>query len=221
MAWRVVWVACVVLVCAGFKVSAQEDLSLTRTAKLEGVQLSSEPGTEAGELVNSCYFIFRDNPSAFFYDLKKKEKKLVFEFTDVVLGEAPIESATLEPIKSFTVEARRVNANVDIIGLEPEWHDIVTVTFDLSRLPRISVTEEYSVTSFSFKWSSDPSRICKYAADCRDPGKIALIAGGAGALVAGGIVAAVLLIEPEEPTPAPQPLDPTDLPAHPTDPLSP
>jgi len=39
---------------------------------------------------------------------------------------------------------------------------MISVTFNLTALPQINVTDEYNVISYSFKWSSDPTKIAKY-----------------------------------------------------------
>jgi hypothetical protein len=206
--------ACTALIVLGAQVvSAQEDVGLTQNAMLEGVQLSSEPSPESGEKVVSCYFIFRDKPSSFFYEVKDKEKKLVFEFNDVKLGAAPIESMSEPPIKGFSVEERRVDVNSEIKGLEPEWHSVVKATFDLDNIPIITVNEEYSVISFSYKWTSDPTKLEKYVAGGSNA-KWWIIGGSAGAVVAAAVVVAVALAGEDPVVEAPEALDIDDLPDH-------
>jgi hypothetical protein len=153
-------VSCVASLCT--VVLAQGNLMPNQNALLEGVQISSEPSSVEGEKVVTCYFIFRDKPTSFFYEMKAKEKKLVFEFHDVKKGAAPIESLAEPPIKGFVVEEQRVDVNAEIQGLTPEWHDVTKVVFDLEALPVITVNEEYSVISFSYKWGTDPSRMEEY-----------------------------------------------------------
>jgi hypothetical protein len=198
------------LVAATF--AAADDLT-TQNAILEGVQISSEPSPDPGEKVVSTYFIFRDKPSSFFYEVREKEKKLVFEFNDVKMGASPIESMSEEPIKGFKVDQRKVNVNEEIRGLEPEWHSVVTVTFDLDNIPIITVNEEYSVISFSYKWSSDPTKLKNYVAG-QSNAKWWIIGGSAGVVVAGAVAVAVVLANggDEEEEILPIPID--DLPQH-------
>ncbi|MBD3242115.1 MAG: hypothetical protein GF331_16105 [Chitinivibrionales bacterium] len=201
-----------ILVLAGMAGAQLDDLG-TQTAVLEGVQITSEPSTEPGEKMVTCYFIFREKPSSFFYEIKAKENKLVFEFNDVKKGSAPIQSVSEPPIKGFTIRQDRVDVNKEIRGLKPEWHDVVYVTFSLDAIPRITVKEEYSVISFSYKWSTDPTMAEKYVEDTGRPKwLIPTLSGVGGAAVAGVIIALVAGgdVEPEPP----QPLSTDDLPVH-------
>lgn len=192
--------------------SAQDEA--TQNAVLEGVQLSSEPGTEQGEKVVSCYFIFRDKPSSFFYEIKDKEKKLVFEFNDVKKGVSPVESMSEAPIKGFEVGEKRVNVNEQVQGLEPEWHSVVTVTFALDAIPIITVNEEYSVISFSYKWGTDPSKMDKYVQKDNKK-KYWLIGGLAGAGAVGAAVAVIAVLGGDDGGDGEDPvLDDKDLPVH-------
>jgi len=195
------------------KAVAQDELGVIQNAILEGVQISSEPSPDPGEKVVSCYFIFRDKPSSFFYEVKDKEKKLVFEFNDVKLGVAPIESMSEPPIKSFTVEERKVDVNSEIKGLEPEWHSVAKVTFDLSNIPIITVNEEYSVISFTYKWSTDPTKLKNYVAG-ESKAKWWIIGGSAGVAVAAAVAIAVVLAGDDTTDPGPQELSTDDLPQH-------
>jgi hypothetical protein len=183
-----------------------------QNAVLEGIQLSSEPGKEAGEIMITCYFIFRDKPSSYFYEVKKKTSKLVFEFHDTQKGASPIASQKLSPIEGFVVEQKKLDANREVKGLNPEWHDMITVTFDLTLIPQINVTDEYNVISYTFKWSSDPAQARKYVLQ---EGKTNW--GLVGGLVGGGAVLAGVglwyFLKPV-PTPAENPLDTNDLPSH-------
>lgn len=128
-------------------------------AILEGIQLTSEPAGVPDEVLITCYFIFRDKPSSYFYETKNNEKMIVFEFNDVKIGESPISSSKEPPIKSFEIKQDRVDANKDVVGLNPEWHDLVRVYFSMDAIPQISVKDEYSVISFSFKWSQNPEKM--------------------------------------------------------------
>lgn len=203
----IVW-SILLLACAA---GAQLDDLGTQTAVLEGVQITSEPSTEPGEKTVTCYFIFREKPSSFFYEIKAKDKKLVFEFNDVKKGAAPIQSVSEPPIKGFTIQQDRVDVNKEIRGLKPEWHDVVYVSFSLDAIPRISVKEEYSVISFSYKWSTDPSMADKYVDDSGRPKwLIPTLSGVGGAAVAGVIIA--LLVGGDDVDEGALPLDTTDLP---------
>jgi hypothetical protein len=158
-----------------------------QNAVIEGVQLSSEPSKEANESIITCYFIFRDKPSSYFYEVKKKTNKLVFEFNDTQKGNSPVASQKLAPIEGFELEQGKIDVNREVKGLNPEWHDMVTVTFSLSAIPKINVADEYNVISFSFKWSSDPAKAKALVAHEGgvSPGAVVGISGGV--LVAGGI----------------------------------
>ncbi len=181
------------------------------TAVIEGVQISGEPGERSDEKVISCYFIFRDKPSSYFYEVKVKEKTIIFEFNDTKTSSAPIPSAAEPPIKGFTVDERMIDVNKDIKGLKPEYHNQIKVTFNLSAVPDIHVNDEYNVISYSYRWSTDSTKLDKYIIK---PGKKwpYFVAGGA-ALIGGG-VAAYLGTRPPAP---PEPIGPipiTDLPSH-------
>jgi hypothetical protein len=162
-------------------------VNAAQNAVLEGVQLSSEPSREPHETVVTCYFIFKDKPSSYFYEVKKKTNKLVFEFNDTQKGNAPVASQKLAPILGLEVEQGKVDVNKEVKGLNPEWHDMVTVAFNLSAIPKINVTDEYNVISFSFKWSSDPARARSLSVHETklNAGAVAGISGGI--LVAGGV----------------------------------
>jgi hypothetical protein len=125
--------------------------SASAGATFEGIQLSSEPGKGTGEKFVTCYFIFKDKPSSYFYEVKNR--KLTFEFNDVHRGDSPALSGNQPPIDSFQVEQKKVDINKEVKGLNPEWHDMVMVTFFLSATPKISVVDEFNVISFSYMWS--------------------------------------------------------------------
>jgi hypothetical protein len=188
------WSAAVLVVALSATLAAgQNDAGAVSNAVLEGIQISSEPGTEAGEKVVSCYFIFRDKPSSYFYEVKKSEKKLVFEFNDVKKGASPIASMAESPIGGFAVDEKRVDINKDVRGLNPEWHNVTVVTFTLEAIPIITVNEEYSVVSYSFKWGTDPSKMQKYVEKDNKKKWVWIgTLGGIGAAAAAGVVIAVL-----------------------------
>jgi hypothetical protein len=195
--------------------SASSQVNPVQNAVLEGIQLSSEPGKETGESFVTCYFIFRDKPSSYFYEVKKKTNKLVFEFNDTQKGTSPVPSQKQPPIEGFIIEQKKMDVNKEVKGLTPEWHDLITVTFDLSAIPQINVTDEYNVISFSFKWSSDPAKATKYVSQegKTSPVLIGTLAGG-GVLLLGGAVYVYLklFVKPKEAEPGP--LDTSDLPDH-------
>jgi hypothetical protein len=184
-----------------------------QNAVLEGIQLSAEPGKEAGENIVTCYFIFRDKPSSYFYETKKKLNKLVFEFNDTQKGTSPIPSAKQAPIEGFDIEQIKKDVNKEVKGLNPEYHDMISVTFNLTALPQINVTDEYNVISYSFKWSSDPTKIAKYVSK-EGKTNVPLVVGliGGGVLLLGG--AAYYILKPPPPPPVDGPLDTNDLPSH-------
>jgi len=180
------------------------------TAVIEGVQISSEPGGRPDEKVITAYFIFRDKPSSYFYEVKVKEKKVIFEFNDTRTSGAPVESVSEPPIKGFTVEDRKINVNKDIKGLRPEYHSQIRVVFTADAVPDINVSDEYNVISFSYKWTTDSSKLDQYVIK---PRKIWPWFVGTGTVLAGGGVAAWVLTRPEPPTPLDE-LSTDDLPSH-------
>jgi hypothetical protein len=195
------------------KTESTNKRSAAQNAVLEGIQISSEPGEVSDEKIYTCYFIFRDKPTSYFYEAKQKEKIIVFEFNDVELGASPIPSVKELPIQGFRIETDKVDANKEVVGLTPEWHDIVKVNFYMDGIPQINVKDEYSVISFSFKWSTNPEKqrtLIKKETNNR-PLVLSLIGGAA--LVAGGVVT-YFLVKPETTT-GPQELDIKDLPKPP------
>lgn len=181
------------------------------TAVIEGVQISGEPGERPDEKVISCYFIFRDKPSSYFYEVKVKEKKIIFEFNDTKTSAAPIPSAAEPPIKGFTVDERKIDVNKDIKGLKPEYHNQIKVTFNVSAVPDIHVNDEYNVISYSYKWTTDSTKLDKYIIK---PGKKWPIYLALGAVATGGGVAAYILTRPPPPPAPTGPLGISDLPDH-------
>ncbi|MBD3391464.1 MAG: hypothetical protein GF418_05395 [Chitinivibrionales bacterium] len=162
-----------------------------QNAVLEGIQLSSEQGQESHERIITCYFIFRDKPTSYFYEAKPKENKLVFEFNDTETGVSPIPSMQEKPIQGFRVEPTKVDVNAEVKGLTPEWHDVVKVSFFLDAIPEITVKDEYSVISFSFTWTTDPGKVKDYVQvdeGRRNRALLFAIGGGVGAAAAAGVV---------------------------------
>jgi hypothetical protein len=205
--------ASAVLVCC-LSLWAQDDVAPAVTnAILEGVQVSSEPGTKPNEKVVSCYFIFRDKPSSYFYEFNKKDKKLVFEFNDVKKGASPIESAVEVPILGFSAEEKKVDINRAVSGMNPEWHDVTVVSLALQAIPIITVNEEYSVISFSFKWCTDPNKCDQYVEKNKSK-KWWWIGGLGGAVVVGGGVVVAYLLSLPPAASGPSPIDISDLPTH-------
>jgi hypothetical protein len=184
-----------------------------QSAVLEGIQISSEPSKEGNENVVTGYFIFRDKPSSYFYEVKRKTNKLVFEFNDTRKGESPVESQKQPPIEGFELEQRKTDVNKDVKGLNPEWHDMVSVTFNLSAIPKINVTDEYNVISFSYKWSTDPQKQ-KALVDRKGSTNWGLMGGlaGGGALALGAVL--YFLLKPPPPPVPDGALDTNDLPLH-------
>jgi hypothetical protein len=193
--------------------AAPEAANPVQNAVIEGIQLSSEPGKEPGENIVTCYFIFRDKPSSYFYEIKKGTKKLVFEFNDTQKGTSPIPSTSQAPITGFDVEQQKININKEVKGLNPEWHDLVSVSFSLSSIPQINVTDEYNVISFSYKWSSDPAKAAKYIAK---EGKTNVVAVSSIGVLGLGLVGAGVyyLLKPKTKLGPTLPLDTSDLPSH-------
>jgi hypothetical protein len=181
-----------------------------QNAIIEGVQLTAEKSETTDEKVISCYFIFRDKPTSYFYEVKVRDKKLIFEFNDTRTGSSPVPTASEYPIKGFKIESGKVDINKDVKGLMPEWHDMIRVLFDLDQVPKVHVSDEYSIISFSFKWTSDPSKYKLYTV--KDNSRKVVIISSAtvgGVLIGGGIYA---LIKITTPPPGEKPLTSDDLP---------
>ena len=183
--------------------------TFNQNAIREGLQILSEPGSEPGEVVVTCYFIFRDKPSSFFYDIREGDKTLLFEFNDTKRGTAPIPVITEPPIASFKVEERRVDVNREIRGLNPEWHDQLVAVFTLQHVPHIRVSEEYNIISFSYRWHTDPSRQADYIVKRKRSPVLPLSLTAAG--VGGGFILYYVL-KPRPESPEDLPLSISDLP---------
>ncbi len=155
-----------------------------QNAVLEGIQISSEEGEKPDEKLITCYFIFRDKPTSYFYDINRKAKTLVFEFNDTEMGSSPIPSQSEPPISGFEIEKKRVDKNAEIRGLKPEWHDLIEVTFSLDNIPVITVNDQYNIITFTYKWATNPEKIEEYAMEEKKnifvPVSLATV-GGAGA----------------------------------------
>jgi hypothetical protein len=196
-----------------FPLFAQEPTGIVQNAVLEGVQFSSEPGKEPGEKVVTCYFIFRDKPSSYFYEIRKKTKKLVFEFNDTQKGTSPVASQQEIPIQGFNVEQKKIDVNKEVRGLNQEWHDLISITFDLDMIPIIHVSDEYNVISFSYKWTSDPAKIKNYVIK-EDGTKNKVVWGSVGLFALGSAGFLWYNFGRTKTTPPPSALDITDLPTH-------
>jgi len=161
--------------------------SMFQNAVLEGIQLSSEKGSAPDEMIVSCFFIFRDKPSSYFYETKPREKKIVFEFNDTEKGTSPVPSSKEPPIEGFRIEETKIDINKDVQGLRPEWHDVLRVTLFLEPgVPEILVKDEYSIISFSFKWTTDPDKVDQYVIKSRNRSLMFWSLGGL--VAAGGVV---------------------------------
>ena len=184
--------------------------SNVQNAIIEGVQITTEKGNVEDEKIVSGYFIFRDKPTSYFYEVKLREKKLVFEFNDTRTGSSPVPSVSETPIKGFKIIQDKVDVNKDVRGLKPEWHDMIRVTFDLENVPEIHVNDEYSIISFSFKWSDNPDKLAQYIVKDKTP-KVILWSSAAVGGVGLGVLAYFLISQPPPPAPlGPLPVD--DLP---------
>jgi hypothetical protein len=160
-----------------------------QNAIIEGIQITVDKGFTPEEKVVSGYFIFRDKPSHYFYEVKLREKKIVFEFQDTKTGASPVPTVAESPIKGFTIVSDRVDVNKTVKGLNPEYHNVIRVIFDLEGVPDIKVNDEYSIITFSFKWTTNPSLISKYT--MKDPTKkiVWWSVGTVGLAGVGGAVA--------------------------------
>ncbi|KMQ52655.1 hypothetical protein CHISP_0424 [Chitinispirillum alkaliphilum] len=156
-----------------------------QNAVLEGIRITSEPTRVPDEKRVSCYFIFRDMPSNYFYDLDTRGRKLVFEFSDSEIGPSSIPTLRELPIRGFETEQIQIDVNADIQGLTPEWHDMVRVTFNLEGLPVITVDEEPGVISFSFLWSNNLDKIPLYSMSERNTSLLVWSGAGLGAVGLG------------------------------------
>ncbi len=188
-------------------------VSKFENATLEGIQLSKEPAEADDEYFIECYFIFRDDPTNYFYETKVREKKIVFDFDDAVLGGSPIKSEQLSPIQGFRVESEKIDANADMQGLKPEWHDRLRITFFLDQVPKIDVSKEMNIVSFKFKWSSNEEKLDELVL-VDNTRKVIILSCLGIAAVGGGVLTYYLLDEPEGPGP-PEPLSTDDLPERP------
>jgi hypothetical protein len=140
-----------------------------QNAVIEGIQITADKGSTPEEKIVSGYFIFRDKPSHYFYDVNLRQKKITFEFQDTKASAAPVPSVAEAPIKGFTIVSDRIDVNKTVKGLNPEFHNVIRVVFDLEGVPEIKVNDEYSIITFSFKWTNNPALISKYT--MKDPTK--------------------------------------------------
>jgi hypothetical protein len=178
-------------VCTIASVCAQEQdaTGIVQNAVLEGIQISSEPSNDRGEKIVTCYFIFKDKPSSYFYEIKKKLKRLVFEFNDTQKGTSPIVSSGEPPLEGFAIEQKKIDVNKEVKGLNQEWHDLISVTFDLTKIPRIDVKDEYNVISFSYRWTIDPDKEKDYEIGEDNRNRVVVLGTvGATGLIGGGII---------------------------------
>jgi hypothetical protein len=167
----------------------QTNQEMIQDAELEGIQFSSENGKVAGEKVVTCYFIFRDKPSSYFYEVRKKSRKIIFEFNDTKKGTSPIPSLKESPIEGFTIEEKKVDVNKEVKGLTAEFHDLIVISFDMRKIPPIEVKDEYNIISFTYKWTTDQLQENKYAV--KDDSKRNLVVWGSVggvALIGGGLL---------------------------------
>lgn len=190
-------------------------MSPVQNAVLEGIQITKETSQVPDEVIITCYFIFRDKPTSYFYEAKLKEKKIIFEFNDVELGTSPIPSVKEPPIQGFRLVSEKVDANKEVVGLNPEWHDILKVHFFMDAIPEITVKDEYSIISFSFRWSTNPAKIAQFSQTPSKKGKVILFSLlGSGAALGG--LGAFLFLKNDDGNQADDgPIDISDIPKHP------
>jgi len=186
--------------------------SVVQNAIIEGVQITTEQGETSDEKLVSVYFIFRDKPSSYFWEIKPRENKVVFEFHDTKTGTSPVPSITELPIKSFNIEEGKIDINKDVRGLKPEWRDRIKVIFSMEAIPEIHVNDEFSIVSFSFKWTTDPSKVDKYIVKDNTKKIILLSSAGVGAVGIGALIF-YLATKPAPPPPLGL-LSVDDLPLH-------
>jgi len=191
----------------------RKELSEFQDAIIEGLQVSTEKGATDDEVIVTCYFIFRDKPSSYFYEVNRKERKLTFEFVDARTGSSPVAALEQAPIQEIVIEEDQVDANKEIKGLNPEWHDMIRISFQLEYIPVISVSDESNIISFKYKWTSNSEKITQYIEANRFP-LVFWISGG----TLGGIGIGVLtyfLIPKKDKVIDPR-LDISDLPVRPS-----
>ncbi|HEX3018925.1 MAG TPA: hypothetical protein VHP36_01420 [Chitinispirillaceae bacterium] len=192
--------------------SSEIQESVVQNAIIEGIQITTEQGQIPDEKLVSVYFIFRDKPTSYFWEIKSREKKLVFEFHDTKTGSSPVASVSEAPIKGFNIEEGKIDINKDIRGLKPEYRDRIKVIFDLEAVPEIHVNDEFSIISFSYKWTTDLSKIDKYTVKDNTKKIILLSSAGVGVVGIGALVY-YLATKPEPPAPLGI-LPDNDLPNH-------
>ena len=192
--------------------SSSEGDAIVQNAIIEGVQISAEPGDKEDEKVISCYFIFRDKPSSYYYEVKMKEQKIIFEFNDTRASSAPVPSVAEPPITGFTIEQRKIDINKDVRGLKPEWHTQIRVVFNIDHIPVIHVNDEYNIISFSYKWTTNPEKIDQYIVKDNTK-KIMLWSTASVGGVATGILGWYLFFRPKPEERGP--IDINDLPERP------
>ena len=183
-----------------------------QNAIIEGVQITSEKGETTDEKVITGYFIFRDKPSSYFYEVKLREKKLIFEFNDTKTGASPVPSTSEPPIKGFKIAEDKVDVNKEVKGLKPEWHDMIRITFDLEQVPEVHVNDEFSIISFSFKWTTNQEKLAQYIVKDNTPKIILWSSAGVGGVAAGAL--AYFLLKRDPPPAKLGPLSKDDLPVH-------
>jgi hypothetical protein len=192
---------------------ATSDLdSPVQNAVIEGIQITTDKGATPDEKIVSGYFIFRDKPSHYFYEVKLREKKIVFEFNDTKTGASPVPSVAESPIKGFTIVSDKVDVNSDVKGLKPEYHNLIRVVFDMEGVPDIRVNDEYSIITFSFKWSNNPQMVSRYTIKDKTPKIILWSTAGVGAVGLGSLIAFLATRPGPAPVQGPIPID--DLPLH-------
>jgi len=195
----------------------RKETSEFQDAVIEGLQVSTEQGGTTDEIIVTCYFIFRDKPTSYFYDLNRRERKLVFEFMDARVGTAPLAAVSQQPLREIVIEEAQVDANKDIKGLSPEWHDMIRITFYMDYLPALSVTDEANIVSFKYKWTTDTEKYKQYIETNRFP-LVFWISGGVLGAIGIGTLTYFLLPKKEPAGDGPLPFDP---PGHPSVPVRP
>lgn len=183
--------------------NTKREISEFQNAVIEGLQVTVEENSAvANEVTVTCYFIFRDRPTSFFHEIDRKTNKLTFEFVDARTGTSPIAALEQAPIREIVIEEAQVDANKSIKGLNPEWHDVIRVSFALEHLPVISVSNEHTIISFSYKWTTNPENIKPYLHKDKFP-LVFWISGGTLGAIGIGVLTYFLLPKEEK-----KPFDP-------------
>jgi hypothetical protein len=189
-------------------------------AVMEQIMVAELADSIPGETTIGCFFIFKNRPRSFVYNVVKSEMKLIFEFNSAKIGSAPFPSIAQPPIKGFSVTQDTVNMNNRSTKQKPEWHVLTRVVFDLEVIPDIVITDDKSIISFTYKWTQGRSKQKTVFIQSLKKRGLLYASIGVGGAAAGGLLVYLTHQSRSEPAPADEPLGklPTiDLPVYPSD----